>query len=1510
MKLVIAFALFALCASVNSETIQPLPESVPSTATVMQSMSTMPLAFTQNNGQWPDSILYRASANGATMWFTKSGVYYQFVRQLPDEAASFIGPRAETSELRLPRLPAPPQRAGVEGRSLEVTPRNDSVDVLSQVGQSAVADRCGGADRDPDVLDPLHSGTPLLAVGSSSSVIPAQAGIHLLPDTQSAAPARCGGADRDPDVLNPPARHCEERSDAAISYSSDRAVERICPTGNESVKSELLLISSSFQAANPYTEIIADGAMDYKCNYFLGNDSTKWRTDVPNFTSITYKEIYPGIDLKYYGNGRQMEYDFIVSPFADINQIRIQYSGIEDICINQGGQLQVETKWNTVTENTPYVYQLINGIKTPLTGEYYLVDNNSFGFKLSEEYNPALAVVIDPVLSYSTYLGVSLSDRPRGMVIDATGAMYLTGNTSSSNFPTVNAYQAIYAGNSDVFVTKLSSNGSSLVFSTFLGGTGADISQEIAVDLVGSVYITGSTGSTTYPTANAFQPIKSGSDDVFATKLSSSGSTLVYSTYLGGSSSDVGKSIAVDTSGAAYITGYTASTNYPIFNAFQAVYASGGFDAFVTKLSSSGSGLVFSTFLGGNNDDRGNAITVSSQGAAHVTGNTFSNNFPTASAYQAFNSASSDAFIAKFSINGTSLQFSTYLGGSSTDVASSVFLDPSGAVYLTGSTESPDFPTQNPYQAALSGITDAFVSKLSASGQTLLYSTYLGGTGSDNGTSIVTGAHESAYITGITNSLNFPTVNATQAVYGGAADAFISKLSAFGASLVFSTYLGGSGSEEGPSIAIDSIGALYVAGQTNSTNFPTISPFQASNGGNYDAFMTKYSAPDIDGDGIPDEIDNCPNVANPGQEDADFDGIGNVCDADFGIVNTTDSADIFFVEQADLDEDNNSDIIFSGNTNDGIFVAWGKPDGTLESPVSIGSGIKAAITVDFLDNDTLLDVATRTSTTTTVLLNQGARNFAPALAPSPSFRSESSTLYSSVTSGYFNNDIFPDLIVSENMLLLGNGTGQFGAPVSLPFLIDGVDAGDFNNDFIDDIVVTRGDSARIYLNNGSGVFTASSAVKITQGATNITQVKTQVDLNHDGKLDYVTIAGHSLGLNDTSVVTAVMGNGSGGVQSSTILKIVGTALNVAVSDINNDRVLDISVVISNTRTLKVHYGNGFGGFNQSFSETLPAGAQPIYALASLDLDRDGRSDFVIGGESGNSIILAVNQLEDAVILPDEMVTTGYDNIGVSVENPQRLTISKELRTVAGSAYWKLDADADGSLDTRAFDYNFQAGNYQITVYRTAPISVVPVTAIGIGIDGSQEARVVNNYSGLPAGDSMTITYTIPNSVTSPASGMPSTTLQPVISWDGFYARGMAITYDFQMSAYHDFRSLMLDTANLPNANIGLPDTLPADSLYYWRVRQYGQAEFSHACALWVVDGACGRLYSGNVDCDTADVADISDLTALIDHLFISLAPLCCISEANIDGEAPVDISDLTRLIDHLFISLQPNEVCQ
>ncbi|MDZ4722643.1 MAG: hypothetical protein SGI97_01865, partial [candidate division Zixibacteria bacterium] len=161
MKLVIAFALFALCASVNSETIQPLPESVPSTATVMQSMSTMPLAFTQNNGQWPDSILYRASANGATMWFTKSGVYYQFVRQLPDEAASFIGPRAETSELRLPRLPAPPQRAGVEGRSLEVTPRNDSVDVLSQVGQSAVADRCGGADRDPDVLDPLHSGTPL-----------------------------------------------------------------------------------------------------------------------------------------------------------------------------------------------------------------------------------------------------------------------------------------------------------------------------------------------------------------------------------------------------------------------------------------------------------------------------------------------------------------------------------------------------------------------------------------------------------------------------------------------------------------------------------------------------------------------------------------------------------------------------------------------------------------------------------------------------------------------------------------------------------------------------------------------------------------------------------------------------------------------------------------------------------------------------------------------------------------------------------------------------------------------------------------------------------------------------------------------------------------------------------------------------------------------------------------------------------------------------------------------------
>jgi plastocyanin len=591
--------------------------------------------------------------------------------------------------------------------------------------------------------------------------------------------------------------------------------------------------------ADPHPAVEGTEELPGKSHYFIGNDPKKWRTDVPQYARVEYKNVYPGVSLTYYGNQGQLEYDFVVSPGGDPRRIRLGIEGAKGIRVDAEGNLVLSLPGGEVVEKAPVVYQEIGRARKAVEGRFVVRGRGEVGFEVGA-YEADRPLVLDPLLVYSTYLGGSGNDAGLGIAMDTSGNAYVTGYTNSTNFPTANPLQAANGGGYDAFVAKVNAVGSALVYSTYFGGSGDDIGQSIAVDGSGNAYVTGYTQSTDFPTANPLQAVYGGNADAFVAKLNASGSALVYSTYLGGSGSDYGQGIAVDASGNAFVTGSTGSANFPTANALQAANA-GGSDAFVVKVNAAGSALVYSTYLGGSGLDQAWGIAVDLAGNAYVTGDTVSTNFPTTNPLQATHGGgTSDAFVAKVNAAGSALVYSTYLGGSGGDQGQGIAVDASGSAYVTGLTSSTNFPTANPLQAANGGANDAFVAKLNTAGSALVYSTYLGGSGDDFGDGIAVDALGNAYVTGLTGSTNFPTANPLQATHGGGIyDAFVAKLNAAGSALAYSTYLGGSGGDQGQGIAVDASGNAYVTGYASSTNFPTANPLQAANGGGADGFVAK-----------------------------------------------------------------------------------------------------------------------------------------------------------------------------------------------------------------------------------------------------------------------------------------------------------------------------------------------------------------------------------------------------------------------------------------------------------------------------------------------------------------------------------------------------------------------------------------------------------------------------------------------------------------------------------------------
>ncbi len=454
---------------------------------------------------------------------------------------------------------------------------------------------------------------------------------------------------------------------------------------------------------------------------------------------------------------------------------------------------------------------------------------------IPQAYPEALAATY-PKLNFSTYLGGSdWSEDGNGIAVTEDGSCYLTGRTKSSDFPTQNAFNTTYSGDTDAFVAKLDSSGS-LIWSTFFGGSDHDVGNDISIAGDGSCYVIGNTRSSDFPTQNAYNSTYGGNDDTFVAKFSSSGH-LLWSTYLGGNDFDWGYSIAVASDGSCYVIGETYSSNFPTKNAFDSTFNGDLKDAFVSKFSTNGT-ILWSSYLGGNDHDYGYGIAVTNDGSCYVTGHTRSSDFPTLDAYDPTHNGYDDVFVSKFNASG-SLLWSTYLGGASRDEALGIAVAGDGSCYITGYTSASDFPTKNAFNSTHGGYGDAFVTKFSSEGL-LLWSTYLGGSDTDRGHDIAVTSDGSCYVSGETYSSNFPTKNAYNSSLSGSLDAFISKFNASGF-LLWSTYLGGSeGRDSGNSIAVTEDGSCFVIGSTSSDDFPTQNAYDNTLGAMSDAFVTKF----------------------------------------------------------------------------------------------------------------------------------------------------------------------------------------------------------------------------------------------------------------------------------------------------------------------------------------------------------------------------------------------------------------------------------------------------------------------------------------------------------------------------------------------------------------------------------------------------------------------------------------------------------------------------------------------
>lgn len=609
-----------------------------------------------------------------------------------------------------------------------------------------------------------------------------------------------------------------------------------------------LTFAGGSSAARPAGEELLPG----QTHSFLGADPRGWRTHLATWARVRCRDVYPGIDAVYYGRDGRLEYDLVVEPGADPGRIGLRWAGAGPARVDAAGDLLLPLGNGTLRQHRPVAYQLTStGLREPVAASYRMAGPRPGLVRLAlgrhDRHRP---LVIDPVIAYSTYLGGRGFDQIHHAAVDRSGSLYVVGTTQSTNFPTRSPFQRAFAGGEsfgDVFVTKLSSRGV-LVYSTYLGGTGDDRDGGVAVDASGSAFVVGSTNSDDFPvTPGAFDRTRENdSGEGFVAKLDPSGSRLVYATYLGGPDHDALNAVALAADGSACVAGSSQGPDFPLVRPTQAAFG-GGLDAIVARLDPTGSMLTFSTYLGGERADGADALGLDAAGHLYVAGFTISEQFPaTPGAFDTTYGGhdAEDGFAARLDPETPRVVYCTYVGGANTDSLEGLAVGADGGVLLTGSTISSDFPiTKFGLFTSPSGGYDFFLTGLAPDGGSLRYSTFFGGSESEDGGRAALDAAGNLYITGTTLSRNYPvTRDAVQKKRAGRAfDAVVSKLSPNGGQLFYSTYLGGTDDENADDIVVDATGAIYVVGVTQSRNFPGRKTAQKKKSGSDDGFVAKIT---------------------------------------------------------------------------------------------------------------------------------------------------------------------------------------------------------------------------------------------------------------------------------------------------------------------------------------------------------------------------------------------------------------------------------------------------------------------------------------------------------------------------------------------------------------------------------------------------------------------------------------------------------------------------------------------
>jgi hypothetical protein len=560
-----------------------------------------------------------------------------------------------------------------------------------------------------------------------------------------------------------------------------------------------------------------EGALPGRASFFLGSDPARWRAGVPLFSSVRYEQVYPGIDVLFHGGGDALEYDFIVAPGVDPAQIRLEFRGAEGLSLDGTGNLIIRHAAGHLTQRAPRLYQEVDGQRRRVPGGYRLLGRRSVGFDVGP-HDSSLGLVIDPVIESLTAIGGDWVDGPSAITVDRAGSIYLTSHTYSSDFPTRNPFDANLGGGSDAMVVKLDPSGSRLLFATYLGGGGDEGATGLAVADDGSVWVFGGTDSADFPTVAPLQSSLRGAGDLFLARLSASGSSLSFSTFLGGSQDDIAARLALDPQGNAYLTGWTDSTDFPTVRPLPGDRL-GYPDAFVVKVDRSGASLVYSTLFGGAAADLAIAVTADSAGRAYVTGYTNSTNFPSAFALDNSANGHEDAFVVKLESDGSRFLYSTYLGGFDMDVAYGIAVDASGAIYVTGLTTSFNFPTANALDRRYNGAFDVFVAKFVPDGSDLAFSTFLGGSVSEWPNDLALDAAGNVVIVGMSNSPDFPAPDPMPYMQSGRS-LFLASLASDGSAYRYVSRFGGSGGDEHPNVAAGPGGSVYMLWDGISPDLP------------------------------------------------------------------------------------------------------------------------------------------------------------------------------------------------------------------------------------------------------------------------------------------------------------------------------------------------------------------------------------------------------------------------------------------------------------------------------------------------------------------------------------------------------------------------------------------------------------------------------------------------------------------------------------------------------------------